>query len=265
MTSLVAQILRAEPFLKLSSGQEAYHYQLFVEKDDSLALPTVQQLFEQSFLSSDIKLKEVPSCLIIQMPRFGKSFKMYPRILPSQLLDVTDVIEDSPRQCTVCGKLAVYECKQCFNQCDEGLPSISFCENCLGTAHTHEKRQTHRWRKLSVPPEFEQLKEHCVVPRLYMQLFAVVCIETSHYVTFVKCGTSETAPWCFFDSMADRKGEQNGYNIPEVVACPDLPHWLSDNAHLLPQMEKHLPEHAKRLLCDAYMCMYQSTEVMMYR
>lgn len=59
MTSLVAQILRAEPFLKLSSGQEAYHYQLFVEKDDSLALPTVQQLFEQSFLSSDIKLKEV--------------------------------------------------------------------------------------------------------------------------------------------------------------------------------------------------------------
>ncbi|KAK9510440.1 hypothetical protein O3M35_005228 [Rhynocoris fuscipes] len=253
MTSLVAQILRADPFLKLSSGQEAYHYQLFVEKDDSLTLPTVQQLFEQSFLSSDIKLKEVPACLIIQMPRFGKSFKMYPRILPSQLLDVTDVIEDSPRQCTVCGNLAIFECKQCFNQCDVGLPSISFCENCLDKAHTHEKRRTHRWRKLSVPPEFEQLKEHCIVPRLYMQLFAVVCIETSHYVTFVKCGTSETAPWCFFDSMADRKGEQNGYNIPEVVACPDLPHWLSDNAHLLPQMEKHLPEHAKRLLCDAYM------------
>lgn len=59
LTSLVAQILRAEPFLKLSSGQEAYHYQLFVEKDEQLTLPTVQQLFEQSFLTSDIKLKEV--------------------------------------------------------------------------------------------------------------------------------------------------------------------------------------------------------------
>lgn len=94
LNSLLAQILKAKPFLKLNSGQEAYHYQLFVEKDDGLSLPTVQQLFEQSFLTSDIKLKEVPSCLIIQMPRFGKSYKMYPRILPSQLLDVTDVIED---------------------------------------------------------------------------------------------------------------------------------------------------------------------------
>ncbi|KAK9686915.1 CAP-Gly domain [Popillia japonica] len=94
LNSLLAQILKAEPFLKLNSGQEAYHYQLFVEKDDALKLPTVQQLFEQSILTSDIKLKEVPSCLIIQMPRFGKSYKMYPRILPSQLLDVTDVIEN---------------------------------------------------------------------------------------------------------------------------------------------------------------------------
>lgn len=79
---------------QLSSGLDAFCYQLFVEKDERLTLPTVQQLFEQSFLTSDIKLKEVPSCLIIQMPRFGKNYKMYPRILPSQVLDVTDIIED---------------------------------------------------------------------------------------------------------------------------------------------------------------------------
>lgn len=94
LNSLLAQILKAEPFLKLNSGQEAYHYQLFVDKDHDLELPSVQQLFEQSFLTSDIKLKEVPSCLIIQMPRFGKNYKMYPRIIPSQILDVTDVIEN---------------------------------------------------------------------------------------------------------------------------------------------------------------------------
>lgn len=40
-----------------------------------------------------------------------------------------------------------------------------------------------------------------------MELFAVVCIETSHYVSFVKCGEGVTAPWVFFDSMADRKGK----------------------------------------------------------
>jgi len=56
---LLSQTLRAEPFLKLSSGQEAYHHQLFVEKDEKLIMPTVQQLFEQSFLASGIKLKEV--------------------------------------------------------------------------------------------------------------------------------------------------------------------------------------------------------------
>ncbi len=46
------------------------------------------------------------------------------------------------------------------------------------------------------------------VPRESMELFAVMCIETSHYVAFVKCGTGPTAPWVFFDSMADRMGKQ---------------------------------------------------------
>ncbi|XP_072743812.1 ubiquitin carboxyl-terminal hydrolase CYLD isoform X2 [Anoplolepis gracilipes] len=268
LTSLVAQILNAEPFLKLSSGQDAYHYQLFVEKDDHLNLPTVQQLLEQSFLTSNIRLKEVPSCLIIQMPRFGKSFKMYQKIQPTLLLDVTDIIENSPRQCTVCGKLAEFECKECYGQCGVGLESIAFCLQCLEKVHRHERRTNHEPKKLIVPMEFAILQEHCPVPRLYLELSAVVCIETSHYVSFVKCGPGSEAPWCFFDSMADRKGEQNGYNIPEMVPCPDFPYWLSeDGGNYLTELtdDRHLPEHAKRLLCDAYMCMYQSPDVMMYK
>jgi len=39
-----------------------------------------------------------------------------------------------------------------------------------------------------------------------MELFAVICIETSHYVAFVKSGSDRQSPWVFFDSMADRKG-----------------------------------------------------------
>ncbi|CAK9828478.1 Ubiquitin carboxyl-terminal hydrolase CYLD [Anthophora retusa] len=268
LTSLVAQILNAEPFLKLSSGQDTYHYQLFVEKDDHLNLPTVQQLLEQSFLTSNIRLKEVPSCLIIQMPRFGKSFKMYQKIQPTLLLDVTDIIEDSPRQCTVCGKLAEFECKECYGQCGAGLESTAFCLQCLETVHQHERRTNHEPKKLVVPIEFAILQEHCPVPRLYLELSAVVCIETSHYVCFVKCGSGSEAPWCFFDSMADRKGEQNGYNIPEMVPCPDFPYWLSEEGgNYLTELtdDRHLPEHAKRLLCDGYMCMYQSPDVMMYK
>ncbi|KAM7350875.1 ubiquitin carboxyl-terminal hydrolase CYLD isoform 2-T2 [Cochliomyia hominivorax] len=271
LNCLLSQIMRAEPFLKLNSGQDAYYYQLFVEKDERLSFPSVQQLFEQSFYSSDIKLKEVPSCLIIQMPRFGKSFKMYPRILPSQVLDVTDIIDDWPRQCSVCGNLAEYECRDCFGvlQSGVGLESTSFCSKCLETVHMHAKRSNHKNRKLSVPQDFLVMAGHMTVPRLYMELFAVVCIETSHYVTFVKSGSGPDAPWCFFDSMADRKGEQNGYNIPEMITVPDLPQWLSeDGARTVNETssnDKMLPEHAKRLFCDAYMCMYQSTDVMMYR
>lgn len=128
-------------------------------------------------------------------------------------------------------------------------------------------------------------------PRLYMELFAVVCIETSHYVAFVKAGSGPDAPWCFFDSMADRKGksplviqnvllsktnhfgfmipgEQNGYNIPEITCVPELTQWLSEEGarsiNETSTNDKVLPEHAKRIFCDAYMCLYQSTDIMMY-
>lgn len=91
---LLAEALKAEPFLQLNTGQAAFCYQLFVDRDDRLHFPSVQQLFDQSFLACNLKLTSVPSCLIVQMPRFGKDYKMYSRILPSQVLDVTDVIEN---------------------------------------------------------------------------------------------------------------------------------------------------------------------------
>ena len=97
LNSLLSQTLKASPFLDLSSGQNAHLYQLFVERDESKSLPSVQELFEQSFLTSGVKLKKVPSVLILQMPRFGRQFKVYDRILPSQILDVTDVIEDGKK------------------------------------------------------------------------------------------------------------------------------------------------------------------------
>ena len=70
-----------------------------------------------------------------------------------------------------------------------------------------------------------------------------------------------------FDSVFS-VGEQNGYNIPEVVPFADLRWWLSEegmNFLLSAKDDKVLPEITRRLLCDAYMCMYQSPDVMMYR
>ena len=66
LNSLLTQTLRADPFLELSSGQSSHLYQLFVTKDPKVKMPAVQQLFEQSFLNSGIKLKRAPSVLILQ-------------------------------------------------------------------------------------------------------------------------------------------------------------------------------------------------------
>ncbi|XP_022127332.2 ubiquitin carboxyl-terminal hydrolase CYLD isoform X1 [Pieris rapae] len=265
LNGLVAQLLRAEPFLKLSSGQESYCYQLFVEKDEDVTLPSVQQLLEQSFATSGVKLSEVPAAFIIQMPRFGKNYKLYQRVLPSPLLDVTDLIEGLPRQCAVCGSLARWECSACV--AGGALDTGALCTSCLRLAHA--TRPTHKATPLTICEEYANILESCPVPRVYMELFAVLCIETSHYVAFVKTGVAHDAPWCFFDSMADRKGERNGYNIPEIIEIEELAGWVSDEGgralHASAPHDRLLPAHAKRLLADAYMCFYRSPDVAMYR
>ena len=65
--------------------------------------------------------------------------------------------------------------------------------------------------------------------------------------------------------MADRIGEQSGYNIPEVTYVEQFEEWLAmDQSKLLEIDRKDMPEHMRRLLCDAYMCLYQSREMMCY-
>lgn len=59
--------------------------------------------------------------------------------------------------------------------------------------------------RLGVPLSTDSIDESL---REKMELFAVICIQTSHYVAFVKSGSGHRAPWLFFDSMADRKGLQ---------------------------------------------------------
>lgn len=285
LTLLLGQILKAEPYLKLSSGLESFFYQLIVDKDENIILPTVQDLCEQSFLNSTVRLREIPPCLLLQMPRFGRQYKMYSRIMPSLRLDITDILDSAPRACGLrvkdCDNIAKYECKACFSE-QSGrhstrLSSVTYCANCFqakhfGKTHTtgiedHDKTKTplertpieaiSRYSNRTTIGNNIRDKE---IPRIYMDLFAVLCIETSHYVCFVKCGDELESPWCFFDSMADRRGEQNGYNIPEVVQFDEFSFWTSEKgvACLLNNRDdKLLPEMAKRLICDAYLCFYQ--------
>lgn len=49
----------------------------------------------------------MPSCLIIQMPRCGKKFKMFSHILPTTELDITDLLYN-------CKALILNQCNAFF-------------------------------------------------------------------------------------------------------------------------------------------------------
>ncbi|KAL7832656.1 hypothetical protein SRHO_G00296740 [Serrasalmus rhombeus] len=266
LTLIMQDILSLEPPLKLQTFggkvESSYFYQIFVDYNNSLVLPTVQQLLEQSFYNSGLRLAEVPSCLILTMPRSGKKFKMFSKIIPSLELDITALLSNGPQQCVVCGQLAHVECTECF-----GDPVFSstgfklFCDTCSAQVHLHPCRQFHKPTTLGLPEGF--LPAH--IPREKLELFAVLCIETSHYVSFVKHGP-KTADWIFFDSMADRMGDQDGYNVPQVKECPEVVRYLTmPLAELAAQVPREMEGVAKRLFCDGYMYMYRSPSMALYR
>ncbi|KAF7650365.1 hypothetical protein LDENG_00126840 [Lucifuga dentata] len=261
ITLLLQKVLCMEPLLKLRSkgetSQGAYTFQIFLEKEQMGQIPTVQQLLDTSFLSCDLKFEEVPSCLIVQMPRFGKKYKMFPQIIPSTELDVTDLLYNSPRECFVCGHLAEHECLQCLPDRKLQPGRIKqYCTTCSTQVHTHPSRQDHSPRALTVPAG---AATDAPVSRHTMQLFAVLCIHTSHYVSFVKYG-ADPRSWLFFDSMADRCGDDHtGYNIPEIRACPELGDFLSQSEEELARADpRQDDELVRRLLCDSYMFFYQN-------
>lgn len=285
------QLLKVEPLLKIRSmsqkPQECHLYQLFPPSLPSSpsALPheaphspipllspapgrmrvsSVQSLLESSFYHSGLKFVEAPSCLLLLMPRFGKDFKMYDAILPSLHIDITDLLDDTLRQCSICEAVAEWECLQCYDDPDITPGHLKqYCPTCNTQVHSHKKRLSHAPVQITVPQESYSGPLHCTRQR--MALFAVTCIETSHYVSFVKNGPAPN-DWLFFDSMADREGGENGFNIPRVKTCPEVGRYLSLSEDDLGRVDpSSLRESTRRLLCDAHMCLYHSPELSLYK
>ncbi|XP_029310673.1 ubiquitin carboxyl-terminal hydrolase CYLD [Cottoperca gobio] len=286
------QLLRVEPLLKIRSmsqqPQECHLYQLFpptlppspssplplspINSPIPLASPSpspmrvasVQTLLESSFLLAGLKFVEAPSCLLLLMPRFGKDFKMFDAILPTLSLDITDLLDDTLRQCSICQAVAEWECFQCYEDRDITPGHLKqYCHTCNTQVHSHRKRASHNPVSIAVPGGPWSGPLHSTRQR--MSLFAVTCIETSHYVSFVKHGPLP-ADWLFFDSMADREGGENGFNIPQVKACPEVGRYLSLSEEELSRIDpSSLRESVRRLLCDSYMCLYHSPELSLYK
>ncbi|XP_034020519.1 ubiquitin carboxyl-terminal hydrolase CYLD isoform X2 [Thalassophryne amazonica] len=284
------QLLRVEPLLQIRSmtqqPQKCHLYQLFppslppspssppspLESPIPLSSPlsgqmrvaSVQGLLESSFLHAGLKFVEAPSCLLLLMPRFGKDFKMFDAIVPTLSLDITDLLDDTLRQCSICQGVAEWECLQCYEDMDITPGRLKqYCQTCSTQVHSHRNRASHSPVKMAVPEGTWSGPLHCTRQR--MSLFAVTCIETSHYVSFVKHGSSPS-DWLFFDSMADREGGENGFNIPQVKACPEVGRYLSLSEEELGRVDPaSLKEITRRLLCDSYMCLYHSPELSLYK
>lgn len=286
------QLLKVEPLLKIRSmsqkPQECHLYQLFPPSLPSspsslphdgaphspipllspapgrMRVSSVQVLLESSFYHSGLKFVEAPSCLLLLMPRFGKDFKMYDAILPSLNIDITDILDDTLRQCSICEAVAEWECLQCYDDPDITPGHLKqYCPTCNTQVHSHKKRLSHGPVRIGVPQESYSGPLHCTRQR--MTLFAVTCIETSHYVSFVKHGPAPN-DWLFFDSMADREGGENGFNVPRVRPCPEVGRYLSLSEDDLGRVDpSSLKESTRRLLCDAHMCLYHSPELSLYK
>lgn len=70
---------------------------------------------------------------------------------------------------------------------------------------------------------------------------------------------------CFFLSLYVIGG-QNGFNIPQVTPCPEVGEYLKMSLEELHSLDsRKIQGCARRLLCDAYMCMYQSPTMSLYK
>jgi len=202
---LMGKALKVPPLIQFTSGETSYMYQLFVERDPSRkSSPTVQEIFDNTIKDSNVKLKNVPDVLILQMPRMGVQYKVFDKIIPTKTLNVADFI--------------------------------------VGGNEGNENGKKN------------------------MSLFAVLCIERSHYIAFVRCGPTSDFSWCCFDSMAERidtvsnvyDESQEGYNIPEVKNANEV----SELFKILEQNnvtfdKTNLGNLAKRLVEDSYVAFYE--------
>nr|XP_060628594.1 ubiquitin carboxyl-terminal hydrolase CYLD-like [Anolis sagrei ordinatus] len=256
---LLGEVLAVEPLLKIRADNEVLKYncyQILAENNSTVKVPTVQQLLEQSLLSYGLHLNEIPSCFILQMPRFGKTYKKFSLVYPSLQLDLTDLVKQASPVCCVCGGQTLYGCSWCQPDTRLHPEYMKFFGN-ISKAHSP-------WTRLKCSGK--ELKSNSPsAKQSTLDLFAVLCIEKSHYVAFVRYGPSQ-ASWLFFDSMAGTLKNEKQTNIPVVKACPQIGHYLAMSpAEFATVDTNQMDKLSRRFFCDAYTFMYQEPNHSSYK
>uniref|UniRef100_A0A9J2PY54 ubiquitinyl hydrolase 1 n=1 Tax=Ascaris lumbricoides TaxID=6252 RepID=A0A9J2PY54_ASCLU len=276
LIALFDKVLKVEPFLLLRDVTEGtidpvYICPLITEdlwSGEQRHLITVQSIVERSLFASNVQFAKDPKVLILQLPRYGQQ-KVFDKIIPQQELDITHLVFDSKRPCTICGKAADLICPECFLTKEVLLGEVTYCGGCYDKAHMGFDHRSQSIRRLSQKETNSSLSRRSqAIAQRKLQLMAVLCIEMSHYVTFVRAINANK--WLMFDSMADRVGLSDGYNVPEVKHCEKMAQWLTESGvsklRSFIEKERRLPSEVEtdsqlmRLLSDCYVCIYTNDE-----
>ncbi|KRY51352.1 Ubiquitin carboxyl-terminal hydrolase CYLD, partial [Trichinella britovi] len=206
-------------------------------------------------------LSAIPTRFILQIPRYGKE-RLYRGVLPSLQLDISSILLCHPHVCWKCSSLADLQCLECYLTETHWLNETFFCFNCFREFHCALKsEQDHA--VVTLPSIDVRSPPSPVI----LQLAAVLCIESSHYVSFVRVGDRPESDWIFFDSMADREGEETGHNVPEVRLFSDFSRWLSpENVDQLHSstIDSNVSAPFERLITDCYLCFYYWPDGLLY-
>ena len=260
---LFGQCLKLPQFLDMNTKQKSFMHQLLPDVQQ-VGSPgcSVQNLLFQSFLRCNVRLMRLPSLLLLQMPRYNTETKLFEHIFPNPLINVGDLIIDCTRRCSQCGAAAVYQCSECLSADATDLSLVTFCGECSVKMHSSPNTSSHK-RTLCHVKTQNATPNSCFINRreaaqrnTTMELFAVICIRTSHYVCFAKSRISDPSSWVFFDSMASVDDDNI---IPRVCPCPEVGFWLAETnrVEIFQGIPKTAPPLVRRLFTDAYMCLYE--------
>ena len=277
------------PLVKLNSSilgerQNLFVYEIMIETQNhqdvlrkQKLVPHIADLLGESLLQQGQTLEENPPTFMIQLPRFGKE-KLFPGVFLPGELDISEISPYSTPNCCLCQHVAVLRCRECslgkfrsqFVQRNaRGLIAMmTFCQACF--VLQHQAKQDHFAENLQRPAEFLLAGKSS---SLY-SLEAVICIEQSHYVSFVRAKKDRCDDefcWLFFDSMAERQvdygfDEEFEHNVPAVRDATKVEIHMNKLGSLSSEQRyEYLLQQAfsnenvllKRLIQDAYLCIYK--------
>lgn len=253
---LFSSVLKIESLLEFNDNVKMKIFNI-TETDNVSDPPTISELLSIAFVKNDLNLDRSPKILLVQMPRSGLT-KSVNYILPDLRIDIAPFLKNYEYHCAICGSAASFKCTDCLN-CPlfrgNVYNRIFYCADCNLRLHTHSERKNHKSTALTN-------KTTDIHSPIHMNLKSIICISTSHYVSFVRCGKEVDDAWLFQDSMADRVSfseDKFGFNIPCVKLYKNIGRWLNKPGSEIEESirESQLPRHVLRLLSDAYICMYE--------